>query len=84
MTKSKLETNRCNNNVKFKFQIERAKLRLILHEIDKDGIKARKSGRLQRRTYQSQGPNHIWHIDSNHKLVRWNFIVSGGIDLAGR
>lgn len=80
MTKSKLETNRCNNNVKFKFQIERAKLRLILHEIDKDGIKARKSGRLQRRTYQSQGPNHIWHIDSNHKLVRWNFIVSGGID----
>lgn len=40
--------------------------------------------RLQRRTYQSQGPNHIWHIDSNHKLVRWNFIVSGGIDLAGR
>lgn len=55
-------------------------MRLILHEHDKDGIMARRSGRLQRRTYQSQGPNHIWHIDSNHKLVRWNFIVSGGID----
>lgn len=51
-----------------------------MHEHDKDGIMAWRSGRLQRRTYQSQGPNHIWHIDSNHKLVRWNFIVSGGID----
>lgn len=55
-------------------------MRLILHENDKDGIMARGSGRLQRRKYHSQGPNHIWHIDSNHKLVRWKFIVSGGID----
>lgn len=34
---------------------------------------------MQRRTYQSQGPSHIWHIDSNHKLIKWKFIVSGGI-----
>ncbi|CAC5394406.1 unnamed protein product [Mytilus coruscus] len=25
-------------------------------------------------------PNHLWHIDSNHKLVRWRFITLGGID----
>ena len=51
-----------------------------MRDVDKDGIQARRSGRLHRRTYHSQGPNHMWHIDSNHKLVRWNFIVSGGID----
>ena len=27
-----------------------------------------------------KGPNHLWHIDTNHKLVRWNFIIIGGID----
>ena len=26
-----------------------------------------------------QGPNHLWHVDTNHKLIRWNLII-GGID----
>lgn len=25
-------------------------------------------------------PNHLWHLDTNHKLIRWGFIVCGGID----
>lgn len=25
-------------------------------------------------------PNHLWHLDTNHKLIRWHFIVCGGID----
>ena len=27
-----------------------------------------------------QGSNHLWHLDTNHKLVRWYFIVIGAID----
>ena len=27
-----------------------------------------------------QGPNHLWHIDTNHKLIRWNLIIIGGVD----
>ena len=27
-----------------------------------------------------QGPNHLWHIDTNHKLVRWSFVITGAID----
>ena len=42
--------------------------------------KKRKKGRLRRRVYNVQGPNHLWHVDTNHKLVRWNFIIVGGID----
>lgn len=25
-------------------------------------------------------PNHLWHVDTNHKLIRWRFIIAGGID----
>ena len=39
-----------------------------------------KKGRLHRRVYNVQGPNHLWHIDTNHKLVRWYFVVFGAID----
>ena len=40
----------------------------------------RKTGRFHRRVYNVMGPNHLWHIDTNHKLVRWRFVVMGGID----
>lgn len=26
------------------------------------------------------GPNAVWHIDGNHKLIRWRFVIHGGID----
>ena len=25
-------------------------------------------------------PNYVWHIDGNHKLVHWRFVVHHGID----
>jgi hypothetical protein len=25
-------------------------------------------------------PNHLWHIDTNHKLIRWHFVIAGGVD----
>ncbi|CAL8238126.1 unnamed protein product, partial [Merluccius merluccius] len=36
--------------------------------------------RPERRTYQVQGPNSLWHIDGNHKLIRWRIVIHGGID----
>ena len=26
------------------------------------------------------GPNYLWHIDTNHKLIRWHFVIAGGVD----
>ena len=26
------------------------------------------------------GPNSVWHIDGNHKLVHWRIVIHGGID----
>ncbi|XP_045182634.2 uncharacterized protein LOC123541283 [Mercenaria mercenaria] len=60
--------------------IQRYRLRDILHEHDEPGIKERQLGRLHRRTYHVQGPNHMWHVDTNHKLIRWGFVISGAID----
>lgn len=39
-----------------------------------------KNRRLTRRVYNVTGVNHLWHIDTNHKLIRWHFVVVGAID----
>ena len=61
-------------------KVQRWRLRDSLHRVDSEGIALRSRGRLHRRTYHVQGPNHLWHIDTNHKLIRWNLIIIGGVD----
>ena len=61
-------------------KITRMRLRDSIHRVDHEGVATRRRGRLHRRVYNVQGPNHLWHIDTNHKLIRWHFIISGGID----
>lgn len=51
-----------------------------MYRVDRKGILERKKGRLHRRTYSVQSPNTLWHVDTNHKLIRWNMIIAGGID----
>ena len=61
-------------------QVQRSRLRQCLKQLDEDGIRARKRRRLRRRTYNVSAPNNLWHIDSNHKLIRWHFVIIGGVD----
>lgn len=61
-------------------KVQRWRLRESLHRVDSEGIAQRRRGRLQRRVYHVQGPNHLWHVDTNHKLIRWNLVIIGGID----
>ena len=35
---------------------------------------------IVRRVYRVPGANSLWHIDGNHKLIKWRFIIHGGID----
>jgi hypothetical protein len=63
-----------------KIKVQRWRLRESLHRVDSEGIAQRKRGRLSRRVYSVQGPNHLWHVDTNHKLIRWNLVIIGGID----
>ncbi|XP_062342184.1 uncharacterized protein LOC134039976 [Osmerus eperlanus] len=38
------------------------------------------SQRLHRRSYRVAGQNSLWHLDGNHKLIRWRIVIHGGID----
>ena len=60
--------------------VQRYRLRESIHRVDNKGVSERKKNCLKRRVYNVKGPNHLWHIDTNHKLIRWNMIIAGGID----
>ena len=55
-------------------------MRESICRVDDIGVKECKKNRLHRRIYNVQGPNNLWHIDTNHKLVRWYFIITGVVD----
>ena len=38
--------------------------------VDPEGSVLRRLQHLQRRRYSVRGPQHLWHIDGNHKLIR--------------
>ena len=61
-------------------RVQRARLRGSIHRIDPINTAIRRSVAIQRRVYHSNGPNHTWHVDGNHKLIRWRLIIHGGID----
>ena len=58
--------------------IPKARLRASIHRIDPNASENRRAA--IRRTYCVPSPNSVWHLDDNHKLIRWRFVVHGGID----
>lgn len=63
-----------------KIVVPRTRVRESIHRVDPEGTALRRSIAIRRRVYHSSGPNAIWHIDGNHKLIRWRFVIHGGID----
>lgn len=60
--------------------VQRDKVREAIHTVDPEGVEKRKQKPIKRRVYSVPFPNYIWHIDGNHKLVRWRLVVHHGID----
>uniref|UniRef100_A0A3B3RT86 Integrase core domain-containing protein n=1 Tax=Paramormyrops kingsleyae TaxID=1676925 RepID=A0A3B3RT86_9TELE len=54
-----------------------SRLRESLRKVDAEGVHMRRL-----RLYSVPGPNHLWHIDGNHKLIR--FVVHGRVDRFSR
>lgn len=52
----------------------------LLKEIDPEGTEQRKARKLKRRVYQSNGPNHAWHIDGYDKLKPYGLPIHGCVD----
>ena len=60
--------------------VQRYRVREILSTIDPVGRALRRRAAIQRRQYNVRALNHLWHIDGNHKLVNWRFLVHGCTD----
>ena len=62
------------------FNVERYRLRDSIYRVNDFGVQARKKRRLNKRVYNVKGANHLCHIDTNHKLIKWHIIIFGAID----
>ncbi|XP_051805333.1 uncharacterized protein LOC127534365 isoform X3 [Acanthochromis polyacanthus] len=63
-------------------RVQYDRVRASMHRVDTTGVISRMLhvGCIARRTYSVPGPQSLMHIDTNHKLIRYNIIVFGGID----
>ncbi|XP_076864538.1 uncharacterized protein LOC143516675 [Brachyhypopomus gauderio] len=62
--------------------VQITRVRESLRRVDPEGteLRALANRTLHRRSYSVPAPNCMWHIDGNHKLIRWRFVIHGGID----
>lgn len=60
--------------------VPRTQVRESIHRIDPQGAAARSVKLIQRRMYRVKGPNYLWHVDGNHTLIRYKFIIHGAVD----
>ena len=51
-----------------------------LVDTDLEGVSMRKKKTIKRRTYETNGPFDVFHIDGNDKLKRFGFAIHGCID----
>ncbi len=60
--------------------VQRWRIRNRLKLLDPVGRAIRKHKSIIRRVYNVSGANHLWHIDSNHKLIGHRFVIHGCVD----
>ncbi len=62
------------------FKVPRSALRASIHRVDHERTIARRSQVIKRRTYCVPHPNALWHVDGNHKLIRFRLVIHAGVD----
>eukprot|EP00111_Clytia_hemisphaerica_P011641 TCONS_00034212-protein len=60
--------------------VDRETVRLILKQLDPEGVENRAQHRLHRRLYRSVGPNYTWHLDGYDKIKPFGFPIHACID----
>ena len=51
-----------------------------IHRVDPQGVDDHRCRRIRLCVYSVPCPNFMWHLDGNHKLIRWRFVIHVGID----
>ena len=60
--------------------VPRRRIRESIHRVDPSGTEERARSTVRRRAYHVDAPNEVWHMDGNHKLIRWKFVIHGAVD----
>ena len=58
--------------------VQRSHVCASIHRVDPVNTTIRRSVTVHRRVYHVDGPNCLWHIDGNHKLIKWRFVIYYG------
>lgn len=61
-------------------RVTRKRLRASMKRVDPEGVEKRRRKAIHRREYNVEGPHHLWHVDGNHKLIKFNMVIHAGID----
>ena len=63
------------------YKVPRQQLRESILRVDPDeGVIERSRKPIKRKIYVSDGPHYCWHIDGNHKLIKWGIVIHGCVD----
>ena len=63
--------------VSLDLHIPRQRLR---HSLQRIGLRNSMAPAITRRTYSVSGPNALWHVDGNMKMIRWRLVIHAAID----
>lgn len=64
-------------------KVKRRRIREGIRRVDPEGLTDRRNKlhhRITRRIYSVPRPHFLWHIDGNHKLIRWGLVIHCAID----
>ncbi|CAB3994770.1 PREDICTED: uncharacterized protein LOC107346750 [Paramuricea clavata] len=63
-------------------KVQQVRIREAMRRVNPEGVllRALAINTVNRRKYQVYGPLALWHVDGNHKLIRWRIVIHGGID----
>ena len=63
-------------------RIQEHQVRECMHRVDPNGVLLRRleSTVIRRRGYNVFSSRSLYHIDGNHKLIKWRFVIHGMID----
>ncbi len=57
-------------------RVQQHKVREAQRWVDPGGVMLRSLSTINRRSYHVNGPLALWHIDGNHKLIRYVSVIS--------
>ena len=57
------------------YRVPQLRVRQMMQKEDPEGTVTRWVNTVKRRVYSVSGPNALWHIDGNHKLIRYLVIL---------